>query len=483
MRYEVILPPSMIDDLRSHLLIDRTREQMAITLCGVARTNGCVRLLGRHLVLMPPEAFAHQSAGGLVLDRSVQQHVLQLAARERLSQVDWHTHPGESSTVDFSGIDDRSEHELALYLSTRLPGTLYGSVVLNTRAASARVWQVRNREARPIPIPVPKLDNADLRDDSREAAAIDDRFDRQVRAFGAAFQQRLRMLKVGVVGTGGTGSIVIEQLARLGVSEWVLVDPDRVEISNLNRLVGATARDVEEERLKVEVAARNIRRVDPRARIQTLAVSVYNPSVLKKLKDCDLLIAATDNEASRLVLNGFACQYLIPLLHLGVNLEPEEAQGFKDISGEVVIPELGAWCLLCAGVIDPQRAAWDLAGTQERAQLANRGYLSDTPAPAVYHLNGVVASLAAAEIHNFVWRYKPLRRYLVYRELEGELMTLQVPAAENCIHCGPEGQRGLGDLIPFWLPRPTRLLSLPPAGGEPFEERSLALVQQAPSAE
>jgi hypothetical protein len=286
------------------------------------------------------------------------------------------------------------------------------------------------------------------------------RFDRQVRAFGLDFQRRLRQLRLGVIGLGGLGSIVVEELARLGVRDWVLVDPDRVEISNLNRLLGATPRDAEEEVAKVAVATRTIRRSEPQARIRAIRASVFAPRAQGTLKECDLLIVATDNDVSRLVTNALSCQYLIPLVHLGVNLAPKAEGGFEDVSGEVAIPSYGEWCLLCSGIVNAGRAAWDIARPEERALLEARGYLTGTPAPAVYHLNALVASLAATEIHNLVWPYKPLRRYLVYRELEGELMPVAVPTQEACLHCSAHGRLGLGDLLPMWRPAPARSLAM-----------------------
>jgi len=85
------------------------------------------------------------------------------------------------------------------------------------------------------------------------------------------------------------------------------------------------------------------------------------------------------------------------------------------------------------------------------------------PAPAVYHLNAIVASLAVTEIHTLVSPYKPLRRYLTYDELKGELMTVDVPPTSGCLHCSPEGLLGLGDLAPLWRPgeRTTAPLALP----------------------
>ena len=64
---------------------------------------------------------------------------------------------------------------------------------------------------------------------------------RHQQLFGAATTRLLRSLTVGVVGCSGTGSFVIEMLARLGVLCLVLVDPDHVEYRNLNRIVGSSA--------------------------------------------------------------------------------------------------------------------------------------------------------------------------------------------------------------------------------------------------
>jgi hypothetical protein len=467
MHYQIVLPERMAKELPTHLLTDRSREQMAIVLCGKHESSTGIRLLGRHSVLMPPEAFAHQSAGGLTLRPEVQQRVLQMAAWEGLDQVDFHSHPGDGPHVGFSGTDDRNEQALAQYLAERLPGTHYASVVVNASSMAARIWQVSGDEIRPRTIPAPPWDGSvwPVNGDGDLAPSDLARFDRQISAFGRAFQQRLRALRVGIVGLGGIGAVVAEQLARLGVRAFVLVDHDVVEVSNLNRLLGATLKDAREEISKVKVAARTIKRIDADAEVISLRCTVFTERALRALSTCNVLMAATDNDASRFTLNALAAQYLIPIVHVGVNLGVQPDGRFDDISGEVVVPPVGSWCLLCAGIVDANRVVQDLARPEERMLLRERGYIPGVPAPAVYHLNATIASIAVAELHNVIAPYRPQRRYLVYRELEGELMNVNVPRTEDCLHCSPEGRLGLGDLAPLW--RPERHMAALPEANNP----------------
>ncbi|MEM1873545.1 MAG: ThiF family adenylyltransferase, partial [Acidilobaceae archaeon] len=79
-----------------------------------------------------------------------------------------------------------------------------------------------------------------------------ERYDRQLRLFGVEAQEKLKKSRVLVVGLGGLGSPAAMYLAAAGVGELVLVDSERVELSNLNRQVLYSTRDL--GRLKTEVA-------------------------------------------------------------------------------------------------------------------------------------------------------------------------------------------------------------------------------------
>lgn len=487
MDYTLALTRHAAATLEAHLLGDRSVEQMAVTLCGVSRLPHEVRLLVRDVILLPSDAFRRQSSAQLELKPEVQAFIHQRASEHGLVQVDWHSHPGSGSYVSFSATDDHYEAAQAAYLAHKMNGVPYGSVVVNEGAIDARLWITRagrnarrGKETRPavltyrpqayplqailvgdlqrrIPVSTQRLQRAG-------ASFISPIFDRQVRAFGQLFQRKMNALRVGVVGLGAMGGAIVEHLARLGVQQWVLVDPDVVTLSNLNRLVNATTTDAQKARPKVNVARSTVRQVAPNAYVRALQIDVFDAEAQRALKSCDLLIAATDNHSSRVALNRLAVQYLIPLVHLGFNVtvEPKERE-VADVSGEFAIPDLGRWCLQCVGIVNPQQAGWELTTPDQRALLRQRGYVDDTPAPAVHHLDGVVAALAAAEIHNLLHTFKPQQRYVVYDALQTKLIPLQVTPNENCPVCSAEhGVLGLGDLEPLPDYRRAARVQLPP---------------------
>ena len=175
-----------------------------------------------------------------------------------------------------------------------------------------------------------------------------DQFDRQIRALGEDGHGIIAQLKVGVVGAGGLGSHVIQQLLHLGVKRVVVVDPDRVNISNLSRLVGASHMDARLRRRKTRVVRRLARQVGARTSVIEVVESVTDSAGAKPLLDCDVIVGCTDNHWSRTVLNAIAFQFYIPVLDLGVELQNRGAMGGR---ATWLVP--GSACLWCLGILDP----------------------------------------------------------------------------------------------------------------------------------
>jgi molybdopterin/thiamine biosynthesis adenylyltransferase len=87
------------------------------------------------------------------------------------------------------------------------------------------------------------------------------------------------------------------------------------------------------------------------------------------LKGCDLIVAATDNEYSRLFLQTLCAQYLIPLLNLGAVINASAADGTVEDaygSAQLWLPGKGNPCMSCAGMIDARLVSMELAPEAER---------------------------------------------------------------------------------------------------------------------
>jgi molybdopterin/thiamine biosynthesis adenylyltransferase len=132
-------------------------------------------------------------------------------------------------------------------------------------------------------------------------------FDRSVRAFGGAVQQALGELRVGIVGCGGTGSVVAEQLVRLGVRWFTLFDPDHLSLSNVTRVYGSTPTDV--GKLKVDILAAHLMRIASDTRCHAVS-SITTQTSAQRLCACDVVFGCTDDNAGRLVLSRLSMRLL-----------------------------------------------------------------------------------------------------------------------------------------------------------------------------
>ncbi|TDC87646.1 ThiF family adenylyltransferase, partial [Actinomadura sp. 7K507] len=272
------------------------------------------------------------------------------------------------------------------------------------------------------------------------------RHDRQVRAFGEDGQCRLGSTTAAVVGAGGIGSLLVQGLAHLGIGRLLVVDPDRVEPTNLNRLVGATAADAQDGATKAEVAARAVGHIDPDIPVHAVQDSILDTDVWLSLRCADLLFGAVDGHAPRWALNALAVQYARPYIDTGAEITASPT-GPLDVSGHVATVMPGGPCLLCLSGYNPAVASMELDPVLTTAKRSV-GYLRDAPdepTPSVIFLNQVIAGIALGDALNLLTGWHPPRPYTLIDLAGPGLTPIDADRQPDCPACGPDSPRSEGD--------------------------------------
>jgi hypothetical protein len=140
-------------------------------------------------------------------------------------------------------------------------------------------------------------------------------------AFGEEAAARLRRATVAVIGAGGTGSAAIETLARAGVGRLVIVDPDSLEASNLERVHGSLPQHADAQTPKVVIARDHVRAIAPDCKVVAAIGALAQAEILNAVLDADVVLGCTDSQHSRLALSDLAIRYLVPSIDVGVLLE------------------------------------------------------------------------------------------------------------------------------------------------------------------
>ena len=441
MGHTLVIRQELWQKLRAHLLADWS-EHAAFVLVNPAGP----RLLAHDLVLISDDTLEGGGADGLSIKLPILLNVLNTANRRNLALVEAHSHPFSSGSVDFSIIDQEGQEEMVAYLADVSPGQPYGALVFGQRALRGRLWQAAPEGASLDKVLVTgdvleqwPGNGKPLHATARVRGQRDDGlYGRQVLAIGQDGQALIAQTKVAIVGLGGTGSIVAQELAHLGVREFVLVDDDTVEVSNLNRLVGTTRKDV--GGTKVGVAKRQIRRINPMARVRALQGNIRDATDNEAVLGADVLFGCVDTDAGRLVLNELAVAYLIPFIDCGVGISVSEG-AITEAGGRTILWVPGRPCLLCCKEINPQVAAEELESAEQREFRRLHGYVTgaDVPEPAVVSLNGTVASLAVTEFLALVTGIRPSQHYTYYDMLEQRVGPRIVKRLNTCPVCSLEG--------------------------------------------
>jgi molybdopterin/thiamine biosynthesis adenylyltransferase len=425
--------------LRDHLLREDRDEHGALLLAGHhATATGTlltvreVHLLGEHE--FPPGQHGYRQFAAAALAR-----IGNRAADQHLALVTVHSHPGAG---DHNGLspDDLHAHERVFphLLDITASATVAG-VALGERSVAGELWTTDGTRTPLDHLRVVGPNVQFLRPAPRRRRLVGsdtERFDRQVRLFGTAGQELLRDLHVAVVGAGGGGSILIEQLAHLGVGHITAIDYDAVERHNLSRIMGATDADARRRTAKVDVAQRHVQTIDPSIDFRAINGDIAELPTAEKLLEADYVLLATDTATARLVANAIAQTFLIPVIQIGAKVDTRDGT-IEQIYTAVrpVLPAHG--CLACAGLIDPVALQREAATPQERA---DQNYLGDADVidPSVTTLNAAAAAGALNVMLMSVIGQATgeLASHRITLTREGSTLTLQPQRDTACRWCG-----------------------------------------------
>ena len=391
------------DRIMEHLFPGDGDEHGAILRAGVVRSGPSLRLLVQHVQPAEfgsdyvPGQYGHRALTPAFIHREIRQ-----CRDSRLAYLAVHNH-GSDRRVNFSRIDIESHERGYPALMDIGRGVPVGALVYGRRSVAADIWLPDGTRRSLGTYRVIGREVTRLYSQPRRERGSYPEHERQVRMFGASGQRILEASKVAVIGLGGVGSLVTEYLARLGVGNLVLIDPEQIDESNLSRVVGATGVDVEICQLKTQIAVRHAREVAIHTNLQPIAGDVSRDSVAQLLRDCDFIFLAADSMRARLVVNAIAHQYLIPTIQMGTKIRSGKSGNIDDAMCAVRHVRPGTGCLWCNGLIDPTQLAIEAKSDTERKEQA---YGVQEPNPSVITLNAVAAAHA---VNDFLFDFLGLR--------------------------------------------------------------------------
>lgn len=373
-----------------------------------ARSAEHVTLLGRSLLWVPDEFYVERTATSLVIESRGYVPAFGAAAADAAAPVFVHTHPRTTARPSLrdDGVDD-ALREPAL-IRSRAP--LYASLIVGgTSDSPVFTGRIYDEQGLVTEIGRVRVIGKRIGILHAEGAADGDVdaevFDRQIRAFGEDGQRMVARLRVGVVGAGGTGSAVFEQLVRGGVRDITVIDDDEVTKTNITRIHESGIDDAGTP--KIEIAAAAAARIGLGTRVMAINGRISDPKVAAQLHHLDVVFGCTDDQGGRLILSKLALTHLIPVFDMGFAVLPNEDGSIRAVDGRVTTLLPGQACLLCRERITPDGLAAEDLDPEERRRRAGEGYVPGLGErdPSVGTFTTLIACYAVNELLDRLFGY------------------------------------------------------------------------------
>jgi hypothetical protein len=404
----LVLPQAAFRRLYTHLFPGDGLEAAALLLCSAVEGRRR-KLLARDLIKVPYDACTRRTPDSLTWPGAYVETAIGRAEAEGLVVIAVHSHPG--GLFEFSHLDDTSDQLLAPALHQGT-GREAGSAIMDPSGAlRGRLYKT---EGTLVPIDLVMVAGDDLTFWWAAGATAQGPSKRPM-AFTSGMTSWLGALSACVIGVSGTGSIVAEQLARLGFGEIILIDFDKIEERNLNRILNSTLADAAAGRLKVEMFAAAVKRFRPNCDLVSVPASIATRDGILAACDTDVLFSCVDTAEGRHLVDRMSAYFAMPLFDVGVSIPTRkggsEGQEIAEVCGRIDYVFPGGSSLLDRGVYDSATLEAEYlarAAPDAHRRRLDDGYLRgiEEKAPAVITLN---MRAAADCVMEFVARAFPFR--------------------------------------------------------------------------
>jgi hypothetical protein len=382
-----------------------TDESVAFLTANYFETPEKIVFLPEHVVPAKPSDYLSRSNLHLKVSPIYISRVLNIAEDSKNTVIMVHSHPFETGKPMYSPSDDFGESKTSETISKCLYRTPpVGSLLVAPNGISARAWLGLSKKSVPASATVLDEMNYRIYPDLPKSDFIGHTLvDRQLRVLGKRNQDELESLDIGIVGLGGTGSSVAEQLVRMGITKLRLVDHDLFEPSNWSRLYGSSWKDIARNRPKVALVSSYLKKINPKISCKSIEKSVMTKEVLHNLSNCDIIFSCLDRHGPRAVLNELSYQCFIPVIDVGVGLTRNN-DGMLGGSIRATIIGPGLPCLLCQEIVRPEMITAENLSPQEYASRRAEGYVNEREqnAPSVVSYTTLAGSLGLIIFLDFI---------------------------------------------------------------------------------
>ncbi len=405
MRHDAVLT-GVVDEaarerLLRHVRAGRRQEELCFALW--RPSTGATRRSALLFKLLLPEDGEHHLHGNASFEAAYLARAVATACAQKAGLAFMHNH-FTAGWQDMSVQDVAAERD-RIAPPSRATGLPLLSLTLGTDGSwSARFWTWTGRRFERTWCDKVRVADRRLRVTFNDAELPPPRrrpiLQRTIDTWGVARQRDMARLRVGVVGLGSVGGMVAEALARMGVERLALVDPDRVETHNLDRLLHAGRSDVGAP--KAELAAQRIRNsaTADRFDVQAYCLPIQNETALLAALDCDILFSAVDRPLPKDMLNRLAYAHCIPVISGGVFIDNKPDGALAQASWSVTTVGPRRRCLRCDGQYTSADVLLERDGSLDDPVYMDRARREgDIPANQnVFPFSANVASLMVLEM-------------------------------------------------------------------------------------